>query len=235
MQAKEFFKRFVWGAFFSSVIYGLLGVFTAAYSSGSASGVYYEFITAGVLLVMGGGMAAYYLLGHTENVGFLLSAVGAIAVAVYMFVPTFFSWKVVPIALGILAILRAASEVFEAIGARKRRRAYIVRLVFAAAFAACGVVSCVRPFASVPSNWVFTGVVIIAQAVCELIFLALGGLFREEEQLKFRPVKREKPEAPQGEPQEQPQDGREAQGEAPQEQPQQEKKSANSRRGARRH
>lgn len=194
MKAKEFFKRFVWGTFFPTVVFLAVGIYTAAFSSATSGGVYYEFITASLLLLTGACMLAYYLLGNTGNIAFLLSAVGTISVCVYLYVPSFLRWSVIPIAFGVLILLRAATEALEAFGERKSGgKVYLVRIVLAAAFAACGIVSCVRPFATTTANWIFTGVVMIAEAVVGGIFLVRGGLFREEEQLKFRPVKKPSP------------------------------------------
>lgn len=198
MEAKEFFKRFVWGEFFPALAFGLVGIFTAAFSSSRSGGAYYEFITASVLLLTGAAMLLYYIFGNTDNVCFLLSGVATVSVSLYMFVPTFFAWWVIPIALGVLLILHGGTGLYTAIGRRRElNKTEIARLVFSVLVAACGAVSCARVFATTSADWVFTGVSLIAMALCELVFLCLGGLFREEEQLKFRPVRKPKEEAPQ--------------------------------------
>lgn len=204
MTAKEFFKRFVWGTFFPAAIFSLMGLLTAAMNSAvrasAAAGYAFEFIAASLSLLMGICAAVYYLLGNTRNVGHMLFGVGCVSVAVYLFVPTFMRQSVIPIAFGVLIILYAAGEAFTAVEARKKGKITLaVRIALSVLFAACGVVACVRPFSAMSSNWIFTGAVMIAQSVCGMAFLVKGGLFREEEQLKFRPVKPSAPAEEKGE------------------------------------
>lgn len=204
MTAKEFFKRFRWGEVFPAALYFVIGVLTAAmYPSVSADGAAmyaYEFLTASLALLAGAAVTVYYFLGRNESVFYLLSGVGGLAVAVYLFVPTLVKRSVVPIALGIAAVLNGAAECYEGIRARKTGKWAIVRIVLGAVFASLGVVSCVRPCALLSDDWILTGVVFLAQAAAMFAFCFVDGLFEEEEGLKFRPVKKSGEEPQEEEP-----------------------------------
>ncbi len=196
MTSKEFFKRFKWGVVLPAALYFIIGVLTASmYPSviaGKPAAYAYEFVTAILALAAGAAVIAYYFLGRDESIFHLLSGVGALAVAVYLFVPTLVKWSVVPIALGVSAVLHAASECYEGIRTLKKSRTVGgVRIALGVAFVALGVLSCVRLMDTTRADWLFTGLVYLAEAVVLIAFAWAGGLFDEEETLKFRPVKGE--------------------------------------------
>ena len=194
MTAKEWFKRFRWGAFVPAALYFIIGVMTAAMYPGTttegAGWHAYEFTVASLALVAGAVTVAYYFLGQ-DDVLALLSGVGAVSVAIYLFVPTLARRNVVPIALGISLILHAAAMFYGGLMVRKEKKAeFIARVVLGCAFAVLGVLSCVR-LLDAQGDWVFAGVSYLACAVCSLVFAGLGGLLEEAETLKFRPVKKQ--------------------------------------------
>ena len=195
MTAKEFFKRFRWGAFVPAALYFVIGVMTAAIypaTTGGTTWPAYEFTVAALALLAGACAVAYYFLGQDDILA-LLSGVGAISVAIYLFVPPLAKRSVVPIALGISLILHAAAMFYGGLRVRKEKLAECVaRIVFGTAFAVLGVLSCVGLFGAA-DNWLFAGVCYLACAAFMFLFALFGGLFEEEEILKFRPVK--KPES----------------------------------------
>ena len=200
MTVKEWLKRFRWGAFVPAALYFVIGVMTAAMYPNTTVGTKwpaYEFTVAALALIAGACTVVGYFLGGEDDALMLLSGVGSVSVAIYLFVPSLAKRGVVPIALGISLILHAAAMFYGGIRMRKDKRAeFIARVVLGAAFAVLGVLSCV--FTSVPSlsargEWVFAGVCYLACAVCLLAFAWRGGLLEEEETLKFRPVKKQEP------------------------------------------
>lgn len=198
MTTKQFFKRFVWGKFFPAVALLIVGILTAcmypSFGGNKSAGYAYEFLAAALSLAAGCTAIAYYFLGNTENIASMLSGVGGLSVAVYLFVPPFVKWGVVPIAIGVVLILYALSMCFEGVALRKEKRGLsIARIVCSAVVAAGGALSCARLFAFTSQDWLFAGLALIFAVLCELVFLVIGGLFREEEVLKFRRVK---PSAP---------------------------------------
>ncbi len=201
MTAKEWLKRFRWGVFVPAVLYFIVGVMTAAMypsTSGGTTWTAYEFTAAALLLIAGACALAYYFLGRQDDVFMLLSGVGAVSVAIYLFVPPLAKRYVVPIALGISLILHAAAMFYGGLQMRKEKKAeFIARVVLGSAFAVLGVLSCVR-LLSAQGDWIFAGVSYLAYAVCSLVFAWLGGLLDEAEELKFRPVKKQEPEEDDG-------------------------------------
>ncbi len=214
MTAKEWLKRFRWGVFVPAVLYFIIGVMTAAMYPRTTFGTTwpaYEFTVAALALVAGACSVIFYFLGGENDVLALLSGVGSVSVAVYLFVPTLAKRSVVPIALGISLILHAAAMLYGGIRMRREKRAeFAARVVLGAAFAVLGVLSCV--FTRVASlsargEWVFAGVSYLVCAVCMFVFAWRGGLLEEEEKLKFRPVKQQEPEEEDAEvPEEEPAD-----------------------------
>ncbi len=191
MTAKEFFKRFRWGVYVPAVLYFVIGVVTAAIypTTGGKTWSVYEFTVAALALIAGAIAVAYYFLGH-DDVLALLAGVGAIAVAIYLFVPPLAKRSVVPIALGISLILHAAAMFYGGLRVRKEKLAeFVARIVFGTAFAVLGVLSCVGLFGAA-DNWLFAGVCYLVCAGFMFLFALADGLFEEEEVLKFRPVKK---------------------------------------------
>ena len=158
MKAKEWLKRFRWGAFVPAVLYFIIGVMTAAmYPSTVSEGAgwhAYEFTVASLALIAGAVTVAYYFLGQ-DDVLALLAGVGAVSVAIYLFVPTLARRSVVPIALGISLILHAAAMFYGGLLVRKEKKAeFVARVALGSAFAVLGVLSCVRLF-DAQGDWVF--------------------------------------------------------------------------------
>lgn len=193
MTAKTFFKQFKWEAFVPAALGVVLGVLTSAMYPAivrSAAAEYaYEYVAFLLLALSSAAVIAAYFLSRNTSALFLVSGMGTAACAVYLCAPPLVKWSVVPIALGISVILNAASEFYEGLRARKEGGKAIARAVLAVLFAAAGVVCCLRLCPDMKDDWIVTGVLYLAQALCALVFTALGGLFEKEETLKFRPVK----------------------------------------------
>lgn len=199
MTVKEWLKRFRWGVFVPAALYFVIGVMTAAMYPRTTFGTAwpaYEFTVASLALIAGACTVADYFLGRDDTL-MLLSGVGSVSVAIYLFVPSLAQRGVVPIALGISLVLHAAAMFYGGLRMRKEERAeFIARVVLASAFAVLGVLSCVFTGVNVLSargDWVLAGVSYLAYAICSFVFAWRGGLLEKEETLKFRPVKKQEP------------------------------------------
>lgn len=177
MTTKEWFKRFHWGVAGPAVLTLAAGIAVAAapaesYLARSVS-VGGCFALSGLLCILA------FFLGREENPVHMLAGVAQTSAALWMFVTLTTPLYVFCIAMAVVTALRAGGEIFEAVKKERGTRRY-VRIAFAVCFvAACIVIPC-DPF-DLQGLLVYTGVVLLAEAVCGFIAACVSGLFAEEE------------------------------------------------------
>ena len=145
-----------------------------------------------LLLVAGVVRAVGFFLGEGTQVVRMLAGVVCVSVGVWALVTcTDFSRSILSLGLGICLILTAAAEVFDAVAARKKPLAVLVRSLLAAGYAATGALLVSENFSSVfPSvgaALITAGAILLVVCAEELFSLLKNGFFRAEV-LSFRPA-----------------------------------------------
>lgn len=186
---KKFLKTFKWGVFFPALLLFVCGIVLL---SVPVTKSFVMGITVGVLFTLSGVLAVlYFFLGREENVGALLAGVCQLSVALWLFISSPVPMNVFGIAIGVILLLRATAIVLEAVKRRKEWGwKWIVHLVVAAAILACGVVAIVNPFDTRAALIAVCGACVLVEGALSGVHVALSGFFEEEEELKFKPVKK---------------------------------------------
>lgn len=170
MTFKDMIRRFKWGAILPAVLSVVMGILLIAVPEGAAVAL---IIASGVLLLVAGLVNfVFYLSGIAAGARELIAGVAEIAVALWCFIAPHSALRVLILAFGVLLLLRALAGVGDAIVVRRQGdRLWIAMLIAAIVLAALAVVVLVNPFGSFRVLCVVTGVVVMADGVCELAVL----------------------------------------------------------------
>lgn len=191
MTAKQFFKTFRWGTIVPNALTLLGAILSVCVPFGDAPAIE---ITIGVMFALAGiVLCVAYLLERMSNIILLLAGAAQLAVAIWLFFSAPISLYLFSVALGVVVILRAAAEIYVAATEKGNLRLRIARIVIAAIFIALMIVTFVNPFTRYSDTCKFTGALFfVGMFFAALRDVLKEGLFEEEEELKFRPVKKEK-------------------------------------------
>ena len=192
MKAKTFFKTFRWGTICPNVISLLAAVLAVCVPFGNA---YDLEIALGVLFALTGVLScAAFLLDRYLNIIFLLAGAAQLAVAIWLFCSADVALNLLSIALGVVVILYAASEIFEAATAKEtvlRRR--IVCIVTAAIFIALMIVTFVNPFKGFSDTCKYTAsIFLVGIFFVTLRDIVTNRFFEPEKEERPRPSQRSK-------------------------------------------
>ncbi len=181
-------KRFRWWRFCPDILFFAGGIAALCLP---AAGTVPVAIALGVLFALSGVLTLVaFFFGLTENVLSLLSGVGRLSVAVWLFAVRSVPVGVLGVALAILLALLAGENILTAVKERERGKAlFAVRVALFAASVAMPVVLVAAPL-SRETTMYLAGAAMMLLSVLGMIFTLLTGAFEPEEELHFKPVKR---------------------------------------------
>lgn len=187
MKVKNFFKTFRWGTICPNVISLLGAVLAVCVPFGDAFAI--EIALAVLFALTGAVCCIAFLFDRCTDILFLLAGTAQLAVAIWLFFSAPVALNLFSIALGVIVILYAASEIYKAAIAKEsflRRR--IVCIVTAAIFAALMIVTFVNPFKAYSDTCKYTAAIFLVG----VFFVGIKDLFtngwkEKEETERARP------------------------------------------------
>lgn len=180
-QTKRIFR---WHVAVPATLTGIAGILLCC---ADAAPIPMVIAVAVVFLLSGIAAVAGYFINASQNIAGVLIGAGQVAVSVWMFMEyNALPWTVLGLACGALACLYALFCVLEGVALRRTERIWPARIVFAALYAALGILLVVNyfaPFFGDSVNCVVTaGAFACVVCAAEWVFLYRAGLFfvREE-------------------------------------------------------
>lgn len=190
MDFKTFVKRFRWWSVLPAALFFAVSIVLLALPAEDKLALP---VAVGILLTLSGIVSAIaFFLGYHENPTRLLAGIVSLSAAIWLFITMNVSAYALGIAIAIIIALRAAGEILDAVLVRKESRWWIVRIVLAACFVGAAIVLPIDPFSTIGALLQYAGAVLLCLSVIETVITWCTGFLEKEEELVFRPVKKNK-------------------------------------------
>lgn len=188
MTAKEWLHRFHWGRLCCAVFTCAAGISLACLQPANERAAE---ISAGVLFLLSGILCVTNCLMRLDGATpfCLLFGAAEASLSVWLFAASPVRAYILAVATGVLLLLLAADECYDALQRPKRRR-WQVRLGFAVAAAICSLFCFIDLFKGEFAIAVYAGYVLLCFGLYALVRTFLLGVMEEEEELTFRPIKK---------------------------------------------